>query len=444
MEMHEGWSGRPARRGPSAGAVIFLALFFGLIGGMGGMLLAVWANQQYHLSLLPGNRQIAGLPQVSPVHPASDVAPGGSFADIADQLNDSVVHIKSTTEQTDPFSLFFGNGPQKVTGIGTGVIVSEDGYILTNFHVVGDAKEITVKVLSGKNDSKEYTAKVLGGDKREDLALVKIDAHGLQPVTFGNSDRLRPGDPVMAIGNPFGFEHTVSVGVVSALNRDLPVDETVTLKHMIQTDASINPGNSGGPLVNTQGQVVGINSAIYVGSGGNEPQANGIGFAIPSNHAVKIMEMLRSKKQIEHPYIGISYQQIDDEVRRSERLPVKNGVIVQALLPNGPAAKAGLQKDDIILNADGTAITTENSLMDYINNKEVGAVINMEVMRWDPNSGNWTKRTMRVKVGDKPDDFESRMQPPAGAQSPHGAPSPDGSNNAPDGGGGGMPFPFGQ
>jgi len=400
------------------------------------MLLGVWASQQYHLSL-PGATQ-AQLPQVSQVRPAGDVTLGGSFADIADQLNDSVVHIKSTTEQVDPFSLFFGNQPQPQTGIGTGVIVSDDGYILTNFHVVGEAKEITVKVLKGKDQSQEYPAKVIGGDKREDLALIKIDARGLTKANFGDSDKLRPGDAVMAIGNPFGFEHTVSVGVVSALNRDLPVDETVMLKHMIQTDASINPGNSGGPLVNTLGQVVGINSAIFVG-GGNGPQASGIGFAIPSNHAKQIMDMLRSNKRIQHPYIGISYQQIDDETRRQERLPVKSGVIVLSVLPNGPAAKAGLQKDDIILSADGATIRNQNTLMDYINNKRVGSTINLETMRWDADSGNWSKKTINVKVGDKPADFETRMQPEPNGQSPHGM-TPD-QQETPDSNDG-IPFPF--
>jgi len=445
MEMHEGWNPRRANRGPSAGVVIFLALFFGLVGGMGGMLLA----QQYHWSL-PGAGQSAQLPQMSQVRQtAGQVVTGGSFADIADRLNDSVVHIKSTSEQMDPFSMFFGNGPQKVTGIGTGVIVTEDGYILTNYHVVGDAKEITVKVLKGKDQSQEYTAKVIGGDKREDLALIKISAKGLTPVAFGNSDQLRPGDPVMAIGNPYGFEHTVSVGVVSALNRDLPVDETVMLKHMIQTDAAINPGNSGGPLVNILGQVVGINSAIYVGNNGGGGQAMGIGFAIPSNHAKQIMDMLRSNKRIQHPYIGISYKQIDDDTRRQERLPVKSGVIVMSVLPNGPAAKAGLQKDDLILTADGKPIHDQNELMDFINGKPVGSTINMDTMRWDENTSNWAKKTIRVKVGDKPADFESRMQPQDQQQqqqqqpegmNPNGQTAPN--DNSGNGDGNGMPFPF--
>ncbi|MHB0936279.1 MAG: S1C family serine protease [Armatimonadota bacterium] len=435
MEMHEGWSPRRANRGPSAGVVIFLALVFGLIGGMGGMLLI----QQYQVSL-PGGGQSAKLPQMSQVKQAGQATLGSSFADIADSLNNSVVHIKSTSEQLDPFSMFFGGGgPQERTGIGTGVIVTADGYILTNFHVIEDGKEITVKVLNGKNPAKEYPAKIIGGDKREDLAVIKIDAKGLTPVAFGNSEVLRPGDPVMAIGNPYGFEHTVSVGVVSALNRDLPVDETVMLRQMIQTDAAINPGNSGGPLVNSQGQVIGINSAIYVGNNGSGGQAMGIGFAIPSNHAKKIMDALRSKKRIQHPYIGISYRQIDDETRRQERLPVKSGVIVLNVLPNGPAAKAGLQKDDLILSADGKAIQDQSSLMNYINGKAVGSIINLETMRWDVNSSEWAKKTIRVKVGDKPADFEKSMQPREQPQQPEGM-APDGQ--MPDGSGGGMPFPF--
>jgi len=367
----------------------------------------------------------------------------GSFADIADRLNRSVVHITTTSERSDPFSLFFGNGSQQVTGIGTGMIVSSDGYILTNYHVVGEASKITVKVLQDKDlQPKEYAAKLIGGDKQEDLAVIKIDAQNLPPVTFGDSETLRPGDAVMAIVNPYGFEHTVSVGVVSALNRNLPVEETVTLKHMIQTDASINPGNSGGPLVNTLGQVIGINSAIYVG-GGNGPQAKGIGFAIPSNHAMKIMEALRNQKKIPHPYIGISYEPLSDDLRQQKHLPNVSGMIVQDVLTAGPAAKGGVRKEDIITAVDGKNVTDQSMLSDYISSRNVGDNITLTVLRYSLGNGQWQNQDMRVKVEDKPGDYEQRIKQQFGGNR-QAQPDPD-EDQAPQnkrGGGGSFPFSF--
>ena len=259
-----------------------------------------------------------------------------TFVQVADQLDESVVNIDTTAYQNNPMSLFFGGGGQQVVkGKGTGIIVDADGYILTNYHVVGDASNINVTIMH-KGGKRTYKATLIGGDKQEDLAVIKVSADNLKPVRFGDSDALRPGEWVMAIGNPFGFEHTVSVGVVSALNRLLPVDDTVTLRNMIQTDASINPGNSGGPLVNLRGEVIGINSAIFVGQG-NEPSASRIGFAITSNHAQKIMELLRKSSKIPHPYIGISYGAITDELSAQAHLPVKEGLVIGQVLPNGPA-----------------------------------------------------------------------------------------------------------
>jgi serine protease Do len=237
----------------------------------------------------------------------------------------------------------------------------------------------------------------------------------------------------MAIGNPFGFEHTVSVGVVSALNRELNVDDTTSLKNMVQTDASINPGNSGGPLVNSSGQVIGINSAVYVGqSGGNEPQASGIGFAIPSNHAVKIMQLLREKKKIEHPYIGVRYAAITEEVSNQAHLPVKNGVLVQDVLQGGPADKAGLKPNDVIVSIDGTGLTEANSLSTYVSKQEVGKSVTMQIMRWD--NAQWVKKSVKVKLEDKPADLDRRA---------HQQPEEEAQPQQPGGGGvPSFPFPF--
>ncbi len=300
MEMHGEPGYRRPSHGPSMGAVVFVAILFGLMAGFGGALLALMASQQ---GLIPATSiQHNAAPTTSAAAGTVNPSDNGSsstrsFSQVADELDDSVVNINTLSHQQNPYSWFFGGGSQEVQGLGTGVIIDKDGYILTNFHVVGEAENIKVTVLHGE-DKQEYTAEFIGGDKQEDLALIKIsNAKNLHPVKFGDSDKLRPGEWVMAIGNPFGFEHTVSVGVVSALNRRLPVDDSVTLRGMIQTDASINPGNSGGPLVNLQGEVVGIDTAIFIGGGSGQPQARGIGFAIPSNHATKIMKRIAGTPQ---------------------------------------------------------------------------------------------------------------------------------------------------
>lgn len=409
MEAHGDNYARPPRRGPSLGTVVLLALIFGVIAGFGGAVLALWANQTGHLASLFGSSDVAAVPLGTQYASSTASDPQGTFASVADNMDESVVNINTMAVQQNPASLFFGGGgSQVVRGLGTGVVVASDGYILTNYHVIDNARNIKVTIMH-KGGKREYTAKLVGGDKAEDLAVIKINASGLKPVRFGNSNALRPGEWVMAIGNPFGFEHTVSVGVVSALNRSLPVDDTVTLRNMIQTDASINPGNSGGPLVNLNGEVVGINSAVFVGQGSGEPQASGIGFSIPSNHAKSIMEQLRKGSRIPHPYIGISYREITDEMRSQLHLPVKNGVLVMQALANGPAGKAGVARGDVIVSVDKRAIRDQSVLTDYINTQHVGDTITLDIRRWNDGNGSWEQKTLRVKVGNKPADFAQRL-----------------------------------
>lgn len=409
MQAHEDQYARPSRRGPSAGVVVFLSIVFGLVAGFGGAILALWANQQGRLNL--GSTQSSTvIPSMTPRISTHSAGSQDTFASVADQLDESVVNINTLAHQDNPMALFFGGGSsQVVRGLGTGIIVDTNGYILTNYHVVGEADNITVTVMH-KGGKRQYKAKLIGGDKQEDLAVIKIDARNLRPVKFGNSDELRPGEWVMAIGNPFGFEHTVSVGVVSALNRSLPVDDTVTLRNMIQTDASINPGNSGGPLVNLDGEVVGINSAVYVGKGSGEPQANGIGFSIPSNHAKRIMDLLRKHSSIPHPFVGISYAEITDELRENLHLPVKQGIILNQVLDGGPAAKSGLIRGDVIVSVDKKSLSDQSVFSEYINNRDVGDEITCNVYRWDDSKGEWTKKDVKVKIGNKPTDFERRMR----------------------------------
>ncbi len=439
------------RRGPSMGAVVIVAILFGVLAGFGGTILAFWAQQKGLVTFLP--KSIDSI-NAGPAHLNIPISgPSGSlpsFASVADNINESVVNVNTRTEQTNPYSMFFGGGGSEVvSGLGTGIIVSSDGYIITNFHVAGEAEKISVTVMH-KNGKKEYAAKLIGGDKTEDLALIKIDAKGLKPVILGDSDALKPGEWVMAMGNPFGFEHTVSVGVVSALNRQLPVDDAVTMKGMIQTDASINPGNSGGPLINSYGEVIGINTAVFTGRSGGA-QASGIGFAIPSNRVKNIEEQLLKTGKVKHPFLGVSYQLISDELRAAQHLPPSSGgVEVMNVLPKGPADKAGMQKGDLITSAGGQEIKESSTLGDLVGKCAIGSSLDMEIQRFDPSKGTWEKKHVAVRVEDAPKNFAQDMQRQLHSQQQQQQPEDngDGSGNggADNGGGSGsnrvFPFPF--
>lgn len=385
------------KNGPSTGTVILLAIIFGLLAGFAGTVLATWANQTGKFNMagaLHMNRPLS--PNIN--IPVTDVSQERSVQ-VAAKLNESVVNIRTESVQDNPYSMFFGgSGSQTVTGIGTGVIIDTDGYILTNMHVVEGAKSIKVTVLS-ESGQQEYKGEFIAGDKQEDMAVVKIKADGLRPVIFGNSDALQVGQWAMAMGNPYGFEHTVSVGVVSALNRQLPTEDGKTMKGLVQTDASINPGNSGGPLVNINGEVIGINTAVYVGGNG-QVQARGIGFAIPSNRAKKIMEMLRDKKRIEHPYIGIKYIPNNDDVRAQFHLPTSDGVLVQEVVKGGPADKAQIKSQDIITTVDGQKLNTKDILGDIVAKLPVGKVVDVVLQR--DNNGKWEEQKVKLTVGDMP------------------------------------------
>lgn len=412
MDAYEGINKPAPRRGPSLLAVTLLAIVFGVIAGFGGTFLALSAVQHGHFTFLLGENQSDPTLASASALPSVNRSGGGSFVPVADRLDESVVNINTVSQQENPLPFFLGGGSQTVKGLGTGVIVDTSGFILTNFHVVDNAKDITVTVMH-KGGKRRYKATFIGGDKQEDLALIKINASGLRPVAFGNSDVLRQGEPVMAIGNPFGFEHTVSVGVVSALNRPVTVDETVTLRNMIQTDASINPGNSGGPLVDLNGQVVGINSAVFVGQGNGEPQARGIGFAIPSNRVVNVMKFLRKGGKVPHPFIGISYADIaslSQEERTQLHLPMKDGALITRVLPDGPAAKAGIAVNDVIVAANGKPLQEKSDLDNAIKSGEVGSTITLTVKTWNDAGGNWNQKVLRVTIGNMPANFSQRMR----------------------------------
>lgn len=316
---------------------------------------------------------------------AGAAAPPPDFAKLSKKLKPTVVNIstsKTIASQRrqhsgmDPFQEYFEKffemprqqHPQKQKNLGSGFIISDDGFIITNNHVVNGADEIKVKL----SDGREFRAEVKGGDEKFDLALLKIQAKGQLPVaTLGDSDKLEIGEWVMAIGNPFGLAQTVTAGIVSAQGRVIgsgPYDD------FIQTDASINPGNSGGPLFNLNGEVIGINTAILAGG-------QGIGFAIPVNMAKSILTQLKEKGKVTRGWLGVSLQAVTPDLAQSFGLENEKGGLVAEVMEDSPAEKAGLKGGDIILEFDGHAIHEMNELPRLVASTAVGKKVNVLVLR---------------------------------------------------------------
>ena len=266
-----------------------------------------------------------------------------------------------------------GQGTPRETptrGQGSGFIVSADGIILTNAHVVRDAREVVVKL----TDRREFTAKVLGADPKTDVAVLKIDAKDLPTVILGKTSALRVGEWVLAIGSPFGFENTVTAGVVSAKGRSLPDDSAVPF---IQTDVAVNPGNSGGPLFNTRGEVIGINSQIYSRTGGYQ----GLSFAIPIDLALKIKDQIVAHGKVEHARLGVVVQEVNQSLADSFKLDKPEGALVASVEKGGPADKAGLEPGDVIRKVDGQPVISSGDLPALIGGAAPGDKIQLEVWR---------------------------------------------------------------
>ena len=267
------------------------------------------------------------------------------------------------------------NGPdmrpqQPSRGVGSGFIVSPDGYIVTNAHVVDGATEVVVKL----TDRREFTAKVVGTDKRTDIALVKIDAKNLPALDLAAKPAVKRGEWVIAIGSPFGFENSVSAGVVSGVHRALPDGQMVPF---IQTDVAVNPGNSGGPLLNAAGQVVGVNSQIYSRSGGYM----GLSFAIPVDVAATVADQLKTHGKVQHGRLGIGIQALDQTLAQSFGLADANGALVGQVEKDSPAAKAGFKSGDVIRKIDGVAVVDSTDVTSRIGNTAPGTTLKVEVWR---------------------------------------------------------------
>ena len=305
----------------------------------------------------------------------------------------AVVHVKTKTKmrQTytmDPFlEFFFGNpnrGQQREMpmqeGAGSGVIISPDGYIVTNNHVVGDADEIEVTL----NDKRAFTATVVGKDPNTDIALIKIDVDDLPTIPFGNSDALKVGEWVLAVGNPFNLTSTVTAGIVSAKARNINIlNAEMKIESFIQTDAAVNPGNSGGALVNTRGELVGINTAIASRTG----SFAGYSFAIPSSIVSKIVSDIREFGVVQRAILGVGISDISNELAKEKNLKTMNGAYVGNVMENGAAAKAGMKEGDIIVNVNGIKVNSSSELQEQVGRYRPGDLVYIEVLR-----DNSTKR----------------------------------------------------
>ena len=307
----------------------------------------------------------------------------------------------------DPFFDFFkrfgfgaphGQAPPLARGEGSGFLISADGYILTNAHVVDRAREVTVRM----TDRREYLAKVVGVDVRTDVAVLKIGAEKLPFVRIGNAAALKAGQWVVAIGSPFGFDNSVTAGIVSATARSLPGDAYTPF---IQTDAAVNPGNSGGPLFNLQGEVVGINSQIYSRTGGYQ----GVSFAIPIDVAIHVRDQLVATGRVERGRIGVTIQDVNQALADSFKLPRPYGALVSQVEERGPADKAGLKAGDVILAVDGRTVERSGELPAVIAGIKPGKEATLEIWR------DKSTRKVRIKVGELEDDPSVASLQPTGA-----------------------------
>lgn len=305
-----------------------------------------------------------------------------TFVNVAKQVKPSVVNIdvverskRTSMRLPEGFPQIPGFGdvpPRRQQGTGSGVIISPDGYILTNNHVAGSAEQINVKLADGR----EFKAKVIGKDSETDLAVIKIDAQNLSYAKLGDSDKLEQGEWVIALGSPFGLQQTMTAGIVSAIGRDLGAGQQFT--NFIQTDASINPGNSGGPLINMQGEVIGINSMIFSQTG----TSAGIGFAIPSNLANKVYAALIKNGKVTRGYLGIYLQPVSPSLARSVGYSGTDGAVVGDLARSDtPAAKAGLRSGDVIVEFDGKKVTSPKQLTEMVADAPVGKATSLKYVR---------------------------------------------------------------
>jgi S1-C subfamily serine protease len=352
---------------------------------LGGAVVAVFGA----LALLTGIVQTGGKTTTREVvtasgstTPAADVTSSGESGNTVNEIykadGDGVAFIES----------------KEAEGVasGSGIVLDQEGHVLTNNHVVEGATEVTVSL---EAEGQMYKAEVVGTEPNADLALLKVDAPAskLHPLTLGDSSKMEVGDPVVAIGNPFDLQRTVTSGIVSALQREIQAPDGVTIDHVIQTDAAINPGNSGGPLINDAGEVIGINSQIATGGEGSDGNV-GIGFAIPINTAKAEIAKLESGSADEHGYLGISGASITPELAQAFNLPVEEGVLVQQVVEGGPAAAAGIQGATTAASVEGTEFGLGGDIITAVNGEKIAATEDLIEKISDLHAGETVELTV--------------------------------------------------
>src|SRR5213594_2806335 len=371
-----------------------------LVGSMAGG--AFVGASMVHPSRAPESVFAAAAP---PVREA--VSMPATFAPVVKAVLPAVVNISSTKvirtselPQDNPFGdLFPGlrmpDRPQRQQGEGSGVIISSDGYIVTNNHVVDGATELVVSLA----DKREMKARLVGTDAKTDIALIKVDAKDLPHVTLGNSSSVEVGDIALAMGNPFGLGQTVTMGIVSATGRGgLGIED---YEDFIQTDASINPGNSGGALVNTRGELIGINTAILSRSGGNQ----GVGFAVPVDLVRHVMTQLKENGTVTRARLGVYFQELTPKLASALGVKASNGAVVTEIVPDGPASKSGLQKDDVIVALNGKSIDGR-SLRNAVGSMTPGSTIDLKVLR------EGTEQKYSITLDTMPTDTQAEQRQP--------------------------------
>jgi S1-C subfamily serine protease len=334
---------------------------------------------------------------------------GGMTArDIYKRDAPGVVFIRSQSVAPDdsPFDFFGGQQQQPSEATGSGFVIDDDGHILTNAHVVNSATQVRVTF----SDKRTREAEIVGKDESTDLALLKVDADGLdlEPLALGNSDQVQVGDPTIAIGNPFGFDRTLTTGVISAKQRRITAPDGYTIENVIQTDAAINPGNSGGPLIDAAGRVIGINSQIATGGGSNG--SVGIGFAVPVNTAKRIVEQLKTEGRVERPWLGLDFVAIDESLAPLG-LSAKSGMLVQQVVAEGPAARAGIRGGatqaqlegatvvlggDVLLKMDGQPLKSPDDVRRLLEKRKPGDTVSIELLRDE------RKQVVKVTLDNRP------------------------------------------
>ena len=376
----------------SSVAVVSAAVFGAVVGGLLVATAALWA-----FGAIPGIAPMARTAS-SAAQPATatgniTIKANSTSSDlsvaVAQKVVPSVVNVSVHQKGTD---MFTGQQYDEETGNGSGVVIRSDGYILTNYHVVEGADKLVVTI-----GMKDLPATVVGTDPKTDLAVIKVAGTGYPAIGVGSSKGLQVGQYVMAVGSPFGFERTVTVGIISALNRSEMVQsqaDLTTYTNLIQTDAAINPGNSGGALVDEQGRLVGINALIQSPSGSvGAAQSSGVGFAIPADFALDIADQIISTGRAVHPYMGVSTESVSQAASAQGSLPVSEGAIVRFVQPNSPAEAAGIERGDIIVRIGERTIQSVEDVFSATRERKVGERVDVEVVRGE------TKRTLSLTLG---------------------------------------------